>query len=428
MRTSLLLITTTAAALALAAPGATAVPAAERPQPDSDPDRGSVLVEAFGRGGHPFTVSVPASRGRAGVGSTSSTVTTIRRSGHPASRLDLVFVGDGYTADEQDLFHQHVRDHWAELRSVQPYVSYDGLFNVWAVDVVSAESGVDGDPTEDVVKDTALDSAFWCAGVERLLCTDTQKVVAFARQAPATDAIVMLANSTKYGGAGYSTVSTASGGNIESGQILVHETGHTIGALVDEYFYAGLPEYDQWPGGEPSAVNASELTASQMLAVRAKWWRWLDAPSPDGGVVSTYEGAFFYVHGVYRPSEASLMRVLGQPFNPVGREAMVAGFAARSDLLTSPVPTTRLLGPDDVVVVRVPRLADPVRVRWYRNGYELARLRGQTRVLAGDALRPRDQQVRLDVRVVDPTTFVRDPAIRAQLRDRLAWTVRRSAG
>ena len=74
---------------------------------------------------------------------------------------------------------------------------------VWSVDAVSNQSGVSGDPGKDVVKDTALKSYFWCDDIERLLCVDTAKVESYAAKAPDADLVVVLSNSTKYGGAGY---------------------------------------------------------------------------------------------------------------------------------------------------------------------------------------------------------------------------------
>lgn len=56
--------------------------------------------------------------------------------------------------------------------------------------------------------------------------------------------VVVLANSTKYGGIGGS-VATSSGGNAAAGLITVHELGHSLGGLADEYDYylrAGLEE------------------------------------------------------------------------------------------------------------------------------------------------------------------------------------------
>lgn len=78
----------------------------------------------------------------------------------------------------------------------------------------------------------------------------------------------MLANTTKYGGAG-GEVATSSGGNAQSNQIVAHELGHSIGGLADEYDYGtGDPR-------EPGEPNASTYTAAQMRERSAKWYAWL---------------------------------------------------------------------------------------------------------------------------------------------------------
>lgn len=114
-------------------------------------------------------------------------------------RLDIVIIGDGYTADQQDDFHADATAKWADITALEPYKSYQGLFNVWTVDAVSNESGISGDPGPDTVRDTALGSYFWCSDIERLICTDIDKVTAYAAEAPAADLVVVIANSTKYG-------------------------------------------------------------------------------------------------------------------------------------------------------------------------------------------------------------------------------------
>jgi hypothetical protein len=93
-------------------------------------------------------------------------------------------MGDGYTADEQDEFLAHAKARWAELATISPYSRYQNFFNVWAVNVVSKDSGVDNDPTLGIERDTALDSYYYCDGIDRLICVDTAKAVRYARRAP----------------------------------------------------------------------------------------------------------------------------------------------------------------------------------------------------------------------------------------------------
>ncbi|MEU1072621.1 MULTISPECIES: M64 family metallopeptidase [unclassified Streptomyces] len=358
--------------------------------------------------------------------------------GPGADRLDVVIVGDGYTVDQQEQFHADAKEKWGEVTGVEPYTTYRNLFNVWTVDAVSAQSGVSGDPAKGDVKNTALGSYFWCDGIERLLCVDQDKVDAYVAKAPQADLVIVLANSTKYGGAGYNEpsqklgyegISTASAGNAKSGQVAIHETGHSLGKLADEYFYPGTPGYEHYSGPEVAESNISVLSAEQMAAQRTKWYRWLGETSPDGGTVGTYEGGGYYVTGLSRPTDNSIMRILGKPFSLPGREAMIAGFYRHASIATAAVPTTRTLRVHDKARVTVPRLvgAAQPRIRWYLDGRELTRFEGRTWLgVAQAVLSPWDRRThQLKVTVTDGTASVRDPQVRAGLSDSVVWNVRR---
>ncbi|GHF47480.1 hypothetical protein GCM10010218_31070 [Streptomyces mashuensis] len=419
----------TAAALSalVAAPAAATTPAA--------PGRTAQHVEYFTEDGHPAHTTVaasptparplrPAVRG-------DGAVTPVVTNGPVGTKLDVVFVGDGYTAGEQDAFHAAVRAKWAKISAVEPYASYRQLFNVWAVDAVSRESGVSGDPAPDVVKDTALRSRFFCDGIERLLCVDTGRVEQYAAKAPAADLVVVLSHSSKYGGAGYNDVvsgpgydgvATASSDNARSDQIAVHETGHSLGKLADEYQY---DEYGTYTGAEPGESNISTLTADPMGAQRAKWYRWLGRTSPDGGTVGTYEGGGYYPKGLYRPTDNSLMRSLGREFNLPGREAMIAGFYRHARVL-SPAPGT----PDNGGTVRRGqgvgvRLPVPTAtLHWYVDGREARAARGKTTVVPARLGVPADGRPHtLTAKGADLTDAVLDPELGKRLRGELTWRV-----
>ncbi|MFE7133255.1 M64 family metallopeptidase [Streptomyces sp. NPDC057638] len=431
------------AALALA-PGAVAAPVAagadgpkvevEIPGPERGTAAGSghILVPAEGR-------DRPAPRLSATQRAADGEVTRIVGSGSTADRLDIVVLGDGYTAAELPKFQQDARAMWGALAEVEPYTTYQNLFNVWTVDAVSRQSGVTGDPDRATVRDTALGSYFWCADIERLLCIDQTKVDGYVAKAPEADLVVVLANSQKYGGAGYNQpsatygyegISTASAGNAKSGQVAIHETGHSLGKLADEYFYPGTPGYERYEGAEPADSNSSLLTATDMAAQRVKWHRWLGETSPDGGTVGTYEGGNYFVSGIYRPTENSMMRAVDKPFNLPGVEAMIAGFYRHAEVATSLVRTDRTLRLGQSAKVSVPRLTGAdgkqLRIRWFLDGKELRFAAGKATVRVSSLL-PRLLDLRphtLSVTVDDRTTAVRDPKIRETLSSTVSWKVR----
>ncbi|MFD8194616.1 M64 family metallopeptidase [Streptomyces wuyuanensis] len=426
----------------LAAPGAAADPVdttgsgveVEIPGPEHGDAAGSgrTRVPRDGR-------DRPSPRLSAAERTADGVVTKLLDHGSTGDRLDVVVVGDGYTAAELGRFRVDAEQMWAELAAVEPYTTYQGLFNVWTVDAVSNQSGVSGDPGPDAVRDTALGSYFWCDDIERLLCVDQAKVDEYVAKAPEADLVVVLANSAKYGGAGYNEpsetlgyegISTASAGNERSGQVAIHETGHSLGKLADEYFYPGYPGFEEYTGPEVADSNVSVLTAGDMAGQRAKWHRWLGEESPDGGTVGTYEGGGYFVTGLYRPTDDSLMRSLGRPFNLPGLEAMIAGFHRHARLVTAVTPTERPLRLRDTARVSIPRLTGagerPLRVRWYLDGRELKPLAGRTWVRMSDlVLLLLDLRThKLSVTVENRTPAVRDPEIAKTLRSTVGWNVR----
>ncbi|MBM4795779.1 hypothetical protein HXP44_27910 [Streptomyces sioyaensis] len=419
--------------VAMAAATATAATAqGATPAPPPHTQRTQQVEYFTGDSGHPRHTRVPVSKPlspseRAAIAAGDGDVTPIVRSGPVGSKLDVVFIGDGYTAAQQEDFHADVRAKWAKMTAVEPYASYTGQFNVWAVDAVSHDSGVSGDPTKDVVRDTALNSAFFCEGTERLLCVDTDKVESYAAKAPAADLVVVLSNSTKYGGAGYNDISsqvgydgiaTASSDNDRSDQIAVHETGHSLGKLADEYAYG---ESGTYSGPEPAQANLSTLSADQMTAQRQKWYRWMGQESPDGGAVGAFEGGGYYEHGLNRPTDNSIMRSLGRQFNLPGREAMIAGFYRYASVLSSPVATDRAVPRGARIRVTVPASA---RLRWYVDGREHKSARGRHTVVPRALGVPADGRPHtVTAKAVDRTGAVRDPAVRKLLSGSLTWRV-----
>ncbi|NUK01085.1 hypothetical protein HRW21_22665 [Streptomyces lunaelactis] len=257
-------------------------------------------------------------------------VVTIRNTGPSSERFDVTFVGDGYTASEQDLQRRHAEEQWKGIAESEPWNKYRDWTNVWLVPVVSKDSGVDNDPARGTNRDTALDMGFLCDGrTDRLLCSPdytNAKAKSFASQAPEADAIIAMANSNKYGGAGGAGVATVSGGNALANEVLQHELGHSVGRLADEYYTPGTT----YSGGEPTAPNVTKDPTG------SKWASYLGRPTPDGGVIGAYEGGHQFERGIYRPSKDSMMRIIGKPFNLVSLDAMDR--AIRSKIIRPAAP------------------------------------------------------------------------------------------
>jgi len=422
----------TLAALGVAVPLGPAPVAAEAPDLQ--------IFEVFSPTGLISQVAVPAQAEEAATAAelaeASEGVTPLHVSGPSENRFDIVIVGDGYTQEELGLFHQHAASKWETIRTTEPFATYADYFNVWAVDVVSNESGVDNDPLPGTMRDTALDMQFWCNGTERLLCMNNTKAQQFTQVAPESDQVLGLANSTKYGGAG-GVYATSSGGNSKAGQITVHELGHSIGNLADEYIYyyrAGLDEdaeddvqiplpYLMYVGsvqGEPGQYNITASLEAEMASSKLKWWQWLGETSPGLGRVGTYEGGGYYRYGMYRPTDESLMRFLGRPFNLPGQEKMIQSFYAELDLIDSaPSEDLPLDGASPVTIEVLEPATHDLTIDWYLDGEPVPSAHNSTTFEF-----PSGQHSELKVRVLDETPFVRNPAwIEGFLTQEMAWDI-----
>ena len=341
--------------------------------------------------------------------------TTLVSHGPSDNRIDLVFVGDGYTAAQMPSYASHVNSIYPTFFNEAPLDEYYSYFNIHRVDVASLESGVDNDPTQGVQKNTALDMAFWCAGTERLLCINTSKASLAARSAPAVDQILAVANSTMYGGAGYASnnLGTLSGANAAAIEVALHEFGHSFADLADEYFYTGTTYY----GGEPSAPNVSKLTAASMAAQQKKWHRWLDEPN-----VSTFEGAMYNEKGLYRPTSNSKMRTLGRPFEQVNTEQFVLSVYKTVDPIDGATAPGSYQDGHVFFVDPMDPMSHRLDVQWYLDGSPIDGATAET--LDTSTLTLPAGSYSLSVQVVDNTAMVRDESQRtALMTETRTWTL-----
>jgi len=255
-------------------------------------------------------------------------VYTVRYNGDPANRIDLVILGDGYTASQLIDYANYIEDFINGMFQQEPFYEYTTYFNVYRIDVISNESGADH-PSQEIYKDTALDATYDCAGIERLLCVDISKVQDILNNSSLMpdqqDMILVIVNDPQYGGSG-GYIAVSSTHPLAVG-IILHELGHSFGHLGDEY-----EEGDCDNTYEPSNPNVTKETNRNLI----KWnvgggpqtgWIELSTPVPTTsttlGVPGLYEGAKYCETGLYRPTYNSKMRSLSAPFEQINEEQLV---------------------------------------------------------------------------------------------------------
>ena len=329
------------------------------------------------------------------------------------NRVDLVIVGDGYQANEMGQFHNDADSIIASFFTYEPFKSYEPYFRFSQIEVISNESGVDNDTAQNVSRDTALDMSYWCNGTERLLCVNVGKAFTAASAAPDIDQIIAISNSSKYGGAGYSSnnLGTAAGQNSAAAEIAIHEMGHSLGDLADEYTYGGPTTYT---GGELTPVDVSIYDQAEQISRGTKWYRWMDASMTGfDNPVRTYEGGNYSVNGVFRPSPNSMMRSLGRNFNLVSAEKLLKEIYREVNPIDDGTPNGTVVNHDDSLwVTPMQPLNHDLQVLWYLDDALIVTAVNQ-HTLNLDSLIPMDGQfhtVRVDV--VDPTPWVINEVVR----------------
>ena len=334
--------------------------------------------------------------------SVASPVTTLVSSGPPANRIDLVFVGDGYTAAQLGVYANDVDAVWPVFLAEPPLSEYATYFNIHRVDVTSLESGVDNDPSRGILRQTALDMGYWCSGIQRLLCVSVSKANAQANSAPGRDAVLALANSGTYGGAGYNDLGTVAGHNGAAIEIALHEFGHSFASLADEYDYGGPASY---PDPEPNEQNVSTYDEFEQAALYKKWFRWLDLPH-----VASFEGADYSRFGIYRPTFNSKMRSLGQPYEEVNTERIVRNFYRFVSPLDAATPAGAYPLDASFFVVPMHPVTHALDIQWLIDGVRIPGATGESFDAASLGLHVGSYT--LSVEVVDNTPLVRNPAMR----------------
>ena len=343
-------------------------------------------------------------------------VTTLVNNGPTSNRIDIVFVGDGYTSDELDTYAEDVDEVWPTFLAETPLSTYATYFNIHRVDVTSPQSGVDNDPTQGILRTTALDMAYWCGGTQRLLCVNVGKANNHADNAPDVDCVLALANSGTYGGAGYNDLGTLAGHNGAAIEIALHEFGHSFADLADEYDYGGPTTYT---GPEPSTANVSIHDEAGIVALSTKWFRWLDVAS-----VGAFQGAMYSQLGIYRPTNNSKMRSLDRPFQQVNSEQFVRHVYQFVHPIDDATPPGRYGLQARFFVDPMDPIGHALDVQWSLDGNPISGATGTIFDAATLGLTVAGGEHTLSVEVVDNTTLVRDPAIRAQrMTDSRSWTL-----
>ncbi|NMH87752.1 T9SS type A sorting domain-containing protein [Flavivirga algicola] len=247
---------------------------------------------------------------------------TIKFSGDSDKRINLVILSEGYQTTELTQFITDATNLTNDMFSQSPFLEYAEYFNVYAIKVPSNESGADHpatatDVTEpvtpEVYKDTYFNATFDAFNFHRFLFyginytdaipAETKIRSVLADNFPTYDQALILVNTDIYGGTGGEFPIASTSAN----DIAIHELGHSLFDLKDEY-YAG----DVFVG---EAINMTQESNPSLV----KWKNWIGING-----IGIYQHSGTPIAATwYRPHQSCKMRYLGVPFCSVCKEGMI---------------------------------------------------------------------------------------------------------
>ena len=241
--------------------------------------------------------------------------------------IDLVMMGEGFTDQHMEKggrYEEKMIEATEKLFSIEPYASHRKRFNVYGVKVVSPNAEF----TQDAV---------------RAMNKENGVALAYASLTGSNMPLVnVIYNTDEYVDRSYCQVyfqGTCVAYIMDKlDNTLLHEMGHGIAWLADEYVENGqekltLPQtdmedldtYSQYGWGaymnvdykkDPKTIRWSHLLSDNRFA------------NED---LDIYEGAYYYGFGAYRPSENSMMRHNISWFNAPSREMIYKAVMYRSE-------------------------------------------------------------------------------------------------
>jgi IgA Peptidase M64/Peptidase M64 N-terminus len=298
----------------------------------------------------------------------------INKAGDPAAKLDLLILGDGYTARERSKFERDARRLADVLFSTSPFKERKGDINVWGLVPEAAASGISR-PSQGIHRRTPIGATYDAFDSERYILTFENKAFRdIASHAP-YDVVEILVNAQTYGGGGiYGLYGTVAADSLWAPYLFVHEFGHHIAGLADEYYtsdVAYLPAADRVEPWEPNVTALHDPASVKWKALvtpgtplptpwpkeafeahskgiqeRRRAIRAADRPeaemdalfreqmahdtkllgaAPHGSPVGAFEGANYEARGFYRPQADCIMFTRDEvPFCVVCQQAIRA--------------------------------------------------------------------------------------------------------
>lgn len=227
--------------------------------------------------------------------------------------IDIAIVAEGYTDKEMDKFLKDAQKMVDYIFSIKPFEAQKSHFNIYAIQSPSLESGTDV-PHNEEYKNTVVDSRFYTFEEPRYLTVSSIfKVADVAANVP-YDHIYVLVNSAAYGGGGfYNVLSVATADHTLSSKVFVHELGHGLIGLADEYYSSSVPAEESIYNTE---IEPWEKNITTLIDFESKWQSLIaektPIPTPRISIyeqkVGVFQGGGYSEKGVYSPAMDCVMK------------------------------------------------------------------------------------------------------------------------
>ena len=233
-------------------------------------------------------------------------VVAIINNGDPAQKVDLLLLGDGYTAEEHDDFIARAREMADILLATSPFKERKDDFNVWALAPHAAQSGISR-PSTNTYRDSPIGATYDSFRSKRYVLTFDNKNWRRIASSTPYDFVEILTNTETYGGGGiYGLFGTTAANGEWAPYVFVHEFGHHFAGLADEYYTSSTAYESPEIIVEPYEPNVTALLDPDNLK-----WRHLVAPNTP--LPTPWPKAEFEEHSLAVQEQRAQMRVDNVP-------------------------------------------------------------------------------------------------------------------
>ncbi len=305
------------------------------------------------------------------------TIDTLLRNGERSNRINLVYLGEGFTGSEVTSLLRGATANNNALFAQNPFTQYKSFFNAYSLNSISPESGAKhpGNATDElssnnqpiVSPNNLFNTTFDFGGIHRLLVPiNTSKIFqVLAQHVPEYNQAILITNSTYYGGSG-GVVATTSMDN-KATEVAIHEIGHSFADLADEYW-----------AGDNYARERPNMTQNTDPAT-VKWKNWYNINS-----VGIYQHGTLGISAAwYKPHQSCKMQTLFQPFCAVCSERIIDRIHELVNMMDGYTPTANAFtlpnsDPAQFTIRYLQNTPSSIGLKWYLNGNLIADVNNQS--------------------------------------------------